>query len=435
MKLELWEAGAHKRYQALQISLEKLLSHRDLVVGAMGTDWLETQAIRIEAPFRNLTDIHPLYTHLTSPNDPSLVTVCELGEYLTTFKNDPAIGAIISDLRSDKFESTLAELATAYRWLRSGVDVKLHPPVPSGEADFEAVMHEMPYVVEVSSVPAEERFIRRLRLGIIISDTVKDVFRRERPVAVKARIHEYPPGDLEGQFRGAVQRTCRRLRDQDFSGAAAESNQFWEISAEEILPETESNPFTVDEYTRVVNARNHDWDSFAADVAYPTPDGLPTVDALESLPRTENARVFLKFPAETSNPYEKIRKKLKKELRQLSGVQGPRIVVLELTGLGEDVFQLAMPQLRNEILHILTSAPELASVWLVMRKWTTAFRHKYFGVYVPNPESTFQLPHSFLRSLIEFEYRSDFLGERRFAISTEEGNLADYARRSPLPRS
>src|SRR6266851_4066573 len=343
MKSELWEAAAHKRYQALEISIEKLLSRRDLVVGALGSDWLETEAIRLEAPYRNLTDIHPLYTHLTSPNDPSLVTVCELGEYLSTFKSDPAIREIISDLRSDKFESTLAELATAYRWLRSGAGVRLHPVVPSGEADFEAINHETPYIVEISSVPAEERFIRRLRLGIIISDTIKHVFKRKRAVAVKARIHEYPPGDLEGQFRSTVQDACKRLTDEDFSGTATESTEYWEVTVEEISPATENNPFTVDEYTRIVDARAHDWDSFAADAAYPTPDGLPTVDAFENLPRTENARVFMKFPTETADPYEKIRKKLKKELRQLSGVRGPRIVVLELTGLTNDVFELGMP--------------------------------------------------------------------------------------------
>jgi len=55
---------------ALQISLERLLSHRDLVVGALGRDWLDAQAVRSDAPFRNLTDIHLLYTHslpLTTP--------------------------------------------------------------------------------------------------------------------------------------------------------------------------------------------------------------------------------------------------------------------------------------------------------------------------------------------------------------------------------
>jgi hypothetical protein len=35
MKLELWEAAAYKRYQSLQISLDKLPSHRDLIVGAL----------------------------------------------------------------------------------------------------------------------------------------------------------------------------------------------------------------------------------------------------------------------------------------------------------------------------------------------------------------------------------------------------------------
>lgn len=435
MNFGLWADAAHRRHQLLQIPLEKLLLHHDMVVGAVGNEWLEKQATRVEAAFRNLTDIHPLFTHLTSPNDPSLVTICEIGEYLKTFMRDPAISTIVSDLRSDKFESALEELAAAYRWLKAGVDVRLHPAVPGGEADFEAIIHELPYVVEVSSISVDKNLIHRLRIGMIVSQAIKDVLKRERPVAVKLRIQQYPTGDVEGRLRGEISSVCKRLAARNFIGSVSEANDSWDIEAEGISVSTENNPFTVDRYARVVSARDHDWDSFIDDVSHPAPEGLPTVEGFANSPSVEHARIFLKFPAQELDPYEKIRKKLKKELRQLRGVRTPRVVVLELTDLGNDIFDLSGPQLRNEILNILRSTPELACVWLLVRKWTTALRHKYFGIYIPNPESVFQVPRSFLGTLLEFEYRCDFLGERSFEISTEEAAFAEYARRNPLRRT
>lgn len=145
-----WESGAAMRAPHIGIPLEKLLAARDLVRGAMGTEWFEREERRLARPSANIAHAHPLFRQLTSPSDPALVDVAELAFYLTALRDDGSIGEIIKDLRGGKFWATLFELAMAYRWQDAGAQVRLAPVTAKGKADFYATIGNTDLIVEVS---------------------------------------------------------------------------------------------------------------------------------------------------------------------------------------------------------------------------------------------------------------------------------------------
>jgi anti-sigma factor ChrR (cupin superfamily) len=79
---------------------------------------------------------------------------------------------------------------------------------------------------------------------------------------------------------------------------------------------------------------------------------------------------------------------------------------------------------------LMKATPELACVWLRSRGWSTELRYQYRGVYIANTESVYQLPTSFLQSLMVREWRWDFLGSREVPVLTEEEALLEWQRRS-----
>ena len=74
----------------------------------------------------------------------------------TILENLRAGGFILNDLRADKYEATLLELALAHRWRKAGAMVSLQPPVPNGVADFAADIQDVRFVVEVSTFPSDD---------------------------------------------------------------------------------------------------------------------------------------------------------------------------------------------------------------------------------------------------------------------------------------
>ena len=82
MSLAMWQARALERSLALNIGESTLMRSADIVTGALGSDWLEKQRLLIARPGRMISDIHPLYRHLTSSNDQAIVIICELAKYI-----------------------------------------------------------------------------------------------------------------------------------------------------------------------------------------------------------------------------------------------------------------------------------------------------------------------------------------------------------------
>ncbi|HXW55534.1 MAG TPA: hypothetical protein VEJ67_07290 [Candidatus Cybelea sp.] len=336
---------------------------------------------------------------------------------------------IIADIKSSKFDSTLFELAMAYRWRDAGSIVALRPSTPKGEADFSATIAGKDFVVEVSGFPNDVFAEPKFRVPMIIEQAIKGVIKGRFPVAVKMRITNFPPGNSEETIRHTVADACREFIASEGASTVTD-NEFCRLEVETITDRTENNPMMRDEYKRVVDARDHDWDVFQRVVRKRVSPGLPVYRVIFDEEETETARIFLKLPSEKRDPYQQIVRKIKREAAQLSGVPDPRVVLLDVSAVTPDVFQLHLDQIRDELLNIMRSTPELACVWVLMRRWSTALRFKYWGVYVPNPDSYFQIPQTFLQKWLVREWKWDFVGEREFVSYGEEEDLRRYADRT-----
>lgn len=425
----MWLPKAHERYQKLEIRLDKLVESYYLVSSVLSSDWISEQEHKLEAGGRTVSDVHPLYRHITSPTDTSLVFVCELAEYLKAYHQDPAVSRIIADLKSSKFESTLFELAMAYRWGGAGSVVALRPSTPKGEADFDAAILGKTFVVEVSGFPHDVFTEPKFRVPMIVNQAIKAVINERFPVALKMRLTTFPPGNAEETIRHTVADACHEFVVANGTSITKET-EFCRIEIEAITEQTENNPMMRDEYKRIVNARDHDWDVYQRAVRKRVVPGVPVYRAIFDEEEIESARIFLKFPPGTEDPYQKILKKMKREAAQLRGVSDPRVVLLDVSAVTSDVFHLHLEQIRDELLNLMRSTPELACVWILMRRWSTALRFKYWGIYVANPESYFQVPQSFLQSLLVREWKWDFLGDREFLSYGEEEDMRRYADRA-----
>jgi hypothetical protein len=425
----MWLSKAHERHQKLEIPLDKLIESYYLVCSVLGSDWISEEEHKLKAGDRTVSDAHPLYRHITSPTDTSLVFVCELAEYLKVFSQDPAIPTIIADLKSSKFESTVFELAMAYRWRDAGSVVVLRPSTPKGEADFDARIQGKTFVVEVSGFPDDIFVQPKFRVPMIIDQAVKVTIKRAVPVAVKMTLTSFPPGNSEEAIRHAVTGACREFMAANGASVTKEID-FGRIEIEAITDQTENNPMTRDEYKRIVDARDHDWDVFQRAVRRRVPPGIPVYRVTFDEEETETARIFLRLPSGKEDPYQRILKKIRKEAAQLRGISDPRVVLLDVSAATPDVFNLHLGQIRDELLNLMRSTPELTCVWVLTRRWSTAFRFKYCGIYVANPESHFQIPQSFLRSWLIREWKWDFVGGREFVSCGEEEDMRRYADRA-----
>lgn len=414
-----WLSYAEAQHKNLGLELDRLLGDYELVRSVLGAEWLDKQEAKAVAQF------HPLYRELNSSTNQGLVTVAELAKYLTGFTSDSALPAVLTDLRSDKYPSTLFELATAYRWRMAGAQVRLQPPTPSGVADFEAVISDALFTVECSVSPdtifQDPIFI----LPGLASDTVADVL-GEEPFAVAAKITVHKPltGDWQGELRRLAKTLCRAVIERVQKGVDAhvsEETDAWRVEMERITETTE-------------DLHAPGWDTSSRVSMKPKAEGQPTYKLLDETRGVERARVFVKMPRDTEDTDAFIAKKLKREARQLRHIPGPRVVLLDVTGVTQDVLNAPFEALQQKLLGVMRSTPELACVFVMSRGLSTALRFQYRALYVPNPESIYQLPESFLDRLVKLEWTWDFLTDREIPVLDKDEAMRDWQRRSRPPR-
>jgi hypothetical protein len=407
-----WLAWAERRSAKLQLSLDQLLNALALVRSVLGGEWLEREERKA-----TIADFHPLYRLFRSATDEALVEVCELARYLEGFKDDAALPAVIADLRSAKYPSTFFELCTGYRWKRAGAQVALQPKTPRGVADFAATFEGLPFIVECSVVPHDFFAQPAFRLAPMIKDSLRDAL-TETPLAAKLAIKEFA-GDWQGEMKKAAKHLAREIElSGDSRGVATHECEAWSFSLERITEYTEQ-------------PGHPDWDlSFRISHVPTSPADLMVSPIPDDL-RHERMRVFIRLPAKEKTSTEQILKKFDREERQLRGVAGPRVVILEIRGLTHDVLDFPDVAEIGPALHrAMRSTPELACVWLTTRGWSTALRFQCRSAFIPNAESTYQLPYSFLDRLLRQEQTVDFLTDSALPVLTRDEAFAEYQRRS-----
>jgi hypothetical protein len=419
-----WLSYAEAQHENLSLDLDRLLGDYDLVRSALGTEWLGRQTTK-EGKDRPLAHFHPLYRELRSSTNQALVTVAELSKYLQSFAADPALPGVITDLRSDKYPSTLFELAMAHRWRLAGADVHLQPPTPSGVADFEATISGAPFVVECSVTPdmvfQEPSFV----LPSLVTDAVAAVLGQKLfALAVKVTVFKPLAGDWQGELRQLVKEIAAAVIDrihQKLDTHLTKETDAWRVEMEQVTDATEGFP-------------SAGWDISFRKVMRPKTEGVAAYKLLQETEGIERVRVFLKLPRESANPDDFIAKKLKREARQLRGIPGPRVVLLDITGVTQDILQDPHEALQQRLLYEMRSTPELVCVFVMSRGFSTALRFQYRALFVPNLESIYQLPESFLGRLAKLEWTRDFLTDRELPVLDKDEAMRDWQRRSRPPR-
>src|SRR3954452_22798687 len=213
-----WESGAAARHVHIGLALEKLFASRDVVRGAMGGEWWAAEHKRHDRR-ADVTQIHPLFRQLTSPNDLALVEVVELAQYLTAFSADPSLPNVIKDLRGPKFWAAFYELAMAYRWRDAGAQVTLAPATAKGAADFSAEIDVQNFVVEVSTF--EDDFVGSFRVGLplLFVEVVEKALKTAPPFVCKVVVHQELAPSAETALRAAAKEVCysfgQQLRTND----------------------------------------------------------------------------------------------------------------------------------------------------------------------------------------------------------------------------
>jgi hypothetical protein len=86
------------------------------------------------------------------------------------------------------------------------------------------------------------------------------------------------------------------------------------IEIEALTSDSEDNPFAFDDFGRVVSSRQHEWNGF---MRIPGAAG------------DERARIFISFAPDERSVLDEIVAKAEKEARQLSGTEGPSVVMLD----------------------------------------------------------------------------------------------------------
>lgn len=419
----VWKTEALSRCRSLGLDYRKMLGWYDTVMSSVDQAWFKDQCRKAAVPTRTLADAHPLYRLLTEGTDPALIQVCELGQYIRAFSPDPAMPDVVRDLISPEFPSTLFELAMAYRWQLAGAQVALQAPAAKGRlADFAAVLNELKFVVEASNISSELFDQLSFRTPLLIRQAARPALRDGSVLLVKLTVRTSPPKDWEQDVRRSVKECCSELNAPTNSKErtrASRDTDGYVIEIERQPAPDRTDPILLSCLGPELDHR----DVSKWDVRF----DLVT----ETEPRQLQLRILIRFPVEGAGSAARIVKKVDKEARQLHGVRGPRVVLVDVSGIEPDVLQLNTEPLRQELEHELRETPELACVWLVSRGWTTEMRYQYRSQFVPNPESPFQLPLSFLGRLVRNEWLGDFLGEREVVHGTEEDAIRSFFARQP----
>ena len=213
---------------------------------------------------------------------------------------------------------------------------------------------------------------------------------------------------VEAEIRSLAVDASRQFRQSSAATRTATvEREFATIVVDEIEPDPNRNIFVED-------AEAEPWDICFRHVRRRVPVGTPIYRVLEHELVDESSRIFVKFPPAERDTYDAIYRKLQREAAQLSGIAGPRIVILETKALG-DISEYDETLLKEQISRVTKNIPELACVWLSVREWQSGVRrHKYRSLFVPNPDSVYQVPMSFLNRYGHREWKVDYVTGREY---------------------
>jgi|HubBroStandDraft_4_1064222.scaffolds.fasta_scaffold00010_74 hypothetical protein len=322
---EHWYHFAPQMAPQIGVPADVMVTAHDIVCSVMGTEWIERQGARIDVRARSIADVHPLFRALTGGTELSIVEVCELAAYLVAFKFDPRLGEAIISLRDpSKYAPTFTELSIAWKFRLAGAAVTLAPATVRGTADFMAEIEGTEHVVEVSGFPNDPFQSDSMAFIGAMQVALRSGLKRSgvtRHVALEVDVVSRAV-DLRQQTHKAVVETMEAFVRAGADDPVSREYPFGSVSVR--LAIAGEKPDTTH------------WSAALCLQLVPPPDtGLLTMADLQQGQDTH--WLYVRFPSPESDPYKRIRRKLKTEARQLSGCKDG-VVLLDSGGLRRGIF-------------------------------------------------------------------------------------------------
>lgn len=400
-EFDLWYRAANEHAGDIHVPVARLRALHGLVLRHMGEKWLAQQRAMRENKNLGIGAMHPLYIALRSSAPRNLADVAELATYLEAFAPDPKMPEVLDDLRSEKFDFSLFELAMAYRWKWAGAEVSLQPPLESGRiADFAAIVDGQRFVVEASAFPSNDFKTDAMQYVHVI----RSVLNKDRPatsLAVELLLDDDATGDVEGTIRRAVHASVNRF---DGSG--------------DVIAQIPSGSVRV----RALGAQDEggagDWNVVAHGHLKERPvDGtLYNAHLEKTIGRSHS--IYVRAPRRTGDAYQVLLKKFETERRQLSNVKDPRVILLDASGIKRDVLTMDIARLQDTIGSRLMQLDSISALWIMSRGPLDVAHFGYRAITVSNPFARIPLPKAFVAKVSEHEWRYHLISGQKITWQT-----------------
>lgn len=163
-----------------------------IVSNALGTDWLDRQLARPVSPWDSIKSDsrHPIASAVQTAGTSQVVEVAELAAYLKRLHDVDGLDACLASFRGSNYDSGLAQIAHAYRFLRAGAaDLVLEPPVEGGRrGDLSFTFASERIVVECYSPDIEPDPTATLGLAPQIPRIFKSLSGRDCRIDVRPNV-------------------------------------------------------------------------------------------------------------------------------------------------------------------------------------------------------------------------------------------------------
>jgi hypothetical protein len=399
---DIWFDAARKSAAAIGVRYETLEAAHGLVRGALGMAWIEHQAALTSKPDRGMPDVHPLYRSLTGGSGPDLLTVAELAAYLMRFRDDPGMKEIITSLKpADKFESTFFELRMAWCFICSGCTVSFYPPTPSGVGDLRVTFEGQPFLVEVSAFEHDLLKSERMKMMSLGMRTLSLISKRVGLTAkcvIEVDVTTITDGNFQQDVRRAIADGIRSFKNA-YPTTVSANYPFGTISVR--IPSGDERP-----------GKDHSWDMTAALLLIPRPE-YGTMHGIQYDPRQEEAStIHMNYPANSLDPYERIGRKLRDELRQLSGSTEPRLVILDVSGLQRGILKDDDASMASIVRWQSNGHTKISGLWPLTRVYCEG-RWVYRGPQFAGVDAEIPLGTELHRRVVSLDKKNDPLGVLR----------------------
>jgi hypothetical protein len=401
MEYDLWYRAAIEHAAEIHVPAERLRALHELVLGHMGDAWLAQQRARRDNKRLSIGAMHPLYISLRSSAPRNLADVAELGTYLHAFRLDPKLQDVLADLRCEKFDLSLFELAMAYRWKWAGAEVSLQPPLESGRiADFAAIVDGQRFVVEASAFPSNDLKTDAMHYVHVI----KSVLNKDRPaaaLAVELTLDDEGTGDVEGTIRRAIHASVNRF---NASGEVVAQIPNGNVRVRALGPQDEGGA--------------GDWNVVAHGHLKERPADGTLYNAHLGKTVGRSHSIYVRMPPRTGDVYHALLKKFETERRQLSNVKDPRVVLLDASGVKKDVLSMDLARLQETIGDRLTQLDSVSALWIVSRGPLDVAHFGYRAITMGNPSARVALPKPFVAKASEHEWRYHLISGQEITWQT-----------------